>query len=1037
MRENARNNILDAWILVEQLSEGEFKSGQKGINQLNDIEDCNSTYDFSSLFFKAINDNNKKGGLILYLDIFPFDEVLKLLQEKFGIQPSHEELLKANKFSMALYFRKVIKNDNENEDIKYLEFDEEKFFFTSSGYLRYMLGELRDFPKYENQYKEELGREFSAANSNPNQFNDILMGILQKFSISLSDCYYQVVNNLESSSNNLHSFFINDLEKAKIHKSINLESYLNEYDKNAVRINLDSKSECYNSIFEEILKPINYPLGRFPTNIKYGLSFMQQVAVNLALNDSRNHLRSVNGPPGTGKTTLLKDIFADMIVQQAESICKLKTKKISGRGLRYYENAAIGEVPRDIADNGILVASSNNGAVQNIVNELPLLDGIDNIFIEEINDVDYFTNLANSEVIEEWKNNKRSLDFKLVPGNNKKWGLLSLEGGTATNMSRLLNTIELMTKYFESNDYIEIPDIYEEFQKQQEQVVELREIAERYHEELQEYKKYKVKLSDLKKQSRLILAQIADSLNILNEECHLSKKALQTVLVDLEQFELEYEYAKDSYDGEDKSVMYLFKNKPFFLYFKAQKDHAIKIESAVNKRKEALVNKNIISDKLKQWREKEKILLKKINEIEQSIIDTKYKYENESISYIYKIENIEEMCRKLEVKFKSYSHKPLNMSTDYESLQLSTPWFDEEYRKAQSSLFLVSLKVRKQFLYENKRNVKASLAIWRRQEELIVKNDNAEKLIQEAWNWINMCVPVISTTFASLGRMLKNLPSDSIGNLFIDEAGQALPQACVGGLLRSKNLLAVGDPFQIKPVLTLESKMIACLGKYYNITGKYLSGDASVQTIIDSVSKYGYWKSEDEWIGIPLWVHRRCSYPMFDIANHISYNKNMVQGNNAEGKSYWYDVKGFAKDKYVEEQGEYLARKIDELLKCNPELKNHIYVISPFANVAKKLANKLNAIHFTKYDEGKNKALNVGTVHTFQGKEADIVFFVLGADEKSQGAAKWAITDANIMNVAVTRAKKEFYIIGDKTLYSSFNAPVICKTINIINNYNL
>ena len=53
--------------------------------------------------------------------------------------------------------------------------------------------------------------------------------------------------------------------------------------------------------------------------------------------------------------------------------------------------------------------------------------------------------------------------------------------------------------------------------------------------------------------------------------------------------------------------------------------------------------------------------------------------------------------------------------------------------------------------------------------------------------------------------------------------------------------------------------------------------------------------------------------------------------------------------------------------------------------------------------------INVGTVHTFQGKEAPVVFFVLGADKQSSGAAQWAVSEPNMMNVAATRAKKEFY----------------------------
>ena len=75
---------------------------------------------------------------------------------------------------------------------------------------------------------------------------------------------------------------------------------------------------------------------------------------------------------------------------------------------------------------------------------------------------------------------------------------------------------------------------------------------------------------------------------------------------------------------------------------------------------------------------------------------------------------------------------------------------------------------------------------------------------------------------------------------------------------------------------------------------------------------------------------------------------------------------------------------------------------------------------------------------TFQGKEAPIVFLVLGADEKSKGAANWAMgsKNPNIMNVSATRAKKEFYIIGDKKLYSNLCSDVICKTINEISKFN-
>ena len=54
---------------------------------------------------------------------------------------------------------------------------------------------------------------------------------------------------------------------------------------------------------------------------------------------------------------------------------------------------------------------------------------------------------------------------------------------------------------------------------------------------------------------------------------------------------------------------------------------------------------------------------------------------------------------------------------------------------------------------------------------------------------------------------------------------------------------------------------------------------------------------------------------------------------------------------------------------------------------------------------------NCGTVHKFQGKEAEEVIFLLGCQPSSTGAIGWV--NSNILNVAVTRAKKRVYFIGD------------------------
>ncbi len=61
----------------------------------------------------------------------------------------------------------------------------------------------------------------------------------------------------------------------------------------------------------------------------------------------------------------------------------------------------------------------------------------------------------------------------------------------------------------------------------------------------------------------------------------------------------------------------------------------------------------------------------------------------------------------------------------------------------------------------------------------------------------------------------------------------------------------------------------------------------------------------------------------------------------------------------------------------------------------------------------------IGTVHTFQGKESEVVFFVLGCDAEQTGAIDWAAAAPNLLNVAVTRAKSYLYVIGDRDLWGS------------------
>ena len=49
---------------------------------------------------------------------------------------------------------------------------------------------------------------------------------------------------------------------------------------------------------------------------------------------------------------------------------------------------------------------------------------------------------------------------------------------------------------------------------------------------------------------------------------------------------------------------------------------------------------------------------------------------------------------------------------------------------------------------------------------------------------------------------------------------------------------------------------------------------------------------------------------------------------------------------------------------------------------------------------------------------------VLGCDRRTTGAAQWAASKPNLLNVALTRAQHRFFIIGDEDLWAGL--PNFC-----------
>ncbi|MBA2649390.1 MAG: ATP-binding protein [Legionella sp.] len=379
-------------------------------------------------------------------------------------------------------------------------------------------------------------------------------------------------------------------------------------------------------------------------------------------------------------------------------------------------------------------------------------------------------------------------------------------------------------------------------------------------------------------------------------------------------------------------------------------------------------------------------------------------------------------------------------------LQLSTVWLNDEIDSLRSQIFIAAIHLHEMTIRSGAKYFIANMRATKAMLLSETKEPLNSELISTLWNAFFFVVPVVSTALASFSRLFQGVGQENIGWLLIDEAGQATPQSAAGAIWRARRAIIVGDPIQIEPVVTVPAALVTKLREEYQLDFMWSPLGESAQTLADRVTPLGTWmgaKSNDvqTWTGMPLRAHRRCASPMFDIANKIAYSGQMVQGNTKTskihtilGESSWFDVRSTSSDgQVVSEEIELFSHLLQIVKNDWPKTETKegkrlakIYAISPFSRVAKKCAFVASKLSLTKGE----RRIDCGTIHRFQGKEADIVFLILGSapGRAGNGSRSWASQKPNLLNVALTRAKSCIYVIGNKSDWQS------CANFNLLAN---
>ncbi|HEX7782739.1 MAG TPA: AAA domain-containing protein [Sphingobium sp.] len=852
----------------------------------------------------------------------------------------------------------------------------------------------------------------------------------------------------------LNSFFMGDLSKAAdLCAKGELPGGLRQYlGMGAPSRTIDLFSD--RAALESAVAPARTPAARWPSPGGHPLVLLQQAAVNLArsaLADGGGVI-AVNGPPGTGKTTLLRDIVAATVLDRAMAMASFddpaKAFTPSGERQAFGPKAFFHLYALDPSLKGheMLVASSNNKAVENVSRELPAAKAVG----RSTDDISYFKSV--SDLVYSPRASIEDEDGPAVPMEPADtWGLIAAVLGNARNRGAFQQSF-WWHEDWGFRTYLKAakgdPVIQEIRDPETGKIIERRTppvvLAEQPPSPafaLRNWHKARDRLLALKQTVDGRLAAL-EAVRILCVRLAETRKAIARDETELAQTrsrrpDIEADCADRQIDVENAARVHGERIAAIAAHRTERPGFFSRVFRTARWAAWTSAQAPLVAAQAQAW-----TALRAVERASAEADAALAALDQDIAGRETRLAAPRAVATRLASEIDR--HRPelgdriideAFFARGHEASNLEAPWISDAVHRLREDLFIAALDVHKAFIDASAQKMLHNLSVLMDVFSGGAPKDPAKKaLLGDLWATLFLVVPVISTTFASVERMLGDLPVGGIGWLLVDEAGQALPQAAVGAILRARRAIIVGDPLQIPPVVALPERLNAEICRHFRVDKPvWAAPDASAQTLADRASPYQAAFRSDQGarrVGIPLLVHRRCQEPMFGISNRIAYDGQMVHApgprqsaiGRALGPSRWIDVDGEADSKWSPDEGEQIVSLIRQIIDAGV-VSPDLFVITPFRIVAQEMRRRLEKERAMFAAAGVDirewSSDRIGTIHTVQGREAEAVILVLGAPKASQnGARNWAAGTPNILNVAASRAKQHLYVVGSHGAWS-------------------
>ncbi|GIU20856.1 DEAD/DEAH box helicase [Shewanella sp. MBTL60-007] len=981
-------STLEFWLNIERFTASRLPKYESSLTTYKRYKSDDS------IQLSAVSELDKP--LALYCGLFDYKSfVYPILTEYFQLSPEFNE---SNLESSALY---ALANSKGQLDIESLTISE--CLCSISQAVQTQFGSYADidhssFSALEEELKRKVIEHFPSEKLDPEQFevspnwtkplqvSDLNKIVIWSLKLLKIDSYSNNFDfNLITSSVSaitdtapLNSFFARDLyrilESNDYHQSTLLNKLLAEPDTDSrININIDV------NVFKEALTPNAFPLGRWPTKTEYSLSRNQQFAINnihSALSMSAG-VYSVNGPPGTGKSTILRDQIAAVVTNRAIKLSQLANASEGFVGKETFKSGdytrTVNKLHKDLTGFELVIASSSNDAVANIIDEVPTAEAVEK---ELVTDFDYLNETAS------------------IIADKPCWGLIAAKLGNRKNTNNFFSRL-LYSEASNNSD-----NLYHTLKQSKPDTNDWQNAVENFNAALLHEANIRDQLTQIENLAEYIKGAPQTLLHDKGQLSNLNSKLVETNL-EIERLSTVNRTLKSELEQIQTRINTHTQLKPSIW------DRANPFNSASNDWK--ATNQALISEF--------SALVSKEDNCKKALATISVNKAHTEAAITAVQNSLEAFSANLEAKKTKLVTLTAEHKVDSNHDPMLAPWDSKSWQEARTRLFLKALNLHKAFLFANgnkfAQNLLAISSIAASQCPLSL----APQTRLAAWQNLFMITPLVSTTLSSVERLFFKLPLESFGWSMIDESGQVSPAHVAGLTYRSKRLIPVGDPLQLETISILPTDFQSKLAERYGLKDNVVPAITSAQTLADGVNKFGTYVDVGErhlWLGSPLNIHRRCESPMFEIFNAISYNNTMLTAvsnrTSILPKSQWFSVESNnSSDHFIKAEADEAFRLIHHLrTQCNVA-NSDIFLISPFKAVASKITSMVKEKHLT--------GIKAGTVHITQGQQRKVVIFVLGGG--TVGARAWAAEKPNLLNVAASRAEHRFYIIGDENKWGS------------------